>query len=148
MNAVTKPAALAGCEAPTETTTTAAASAASATTATPKETPVKPNERKVTAEDKAALAKAEFYATNMDMSKAGVRQQLTAAAGEAFPAAAADYAIANLDADWNNNALTKAKFYRDNMNMSTAAIREQLTSKHGEAFTPAEADYAIDHLKG
>ena len=58
---------------------------------------------------------------------------------------AAQYAIDNLEADYNANALAKAKTYSDSMHMSSDAIRTQLTSD-AEGFTEAEADYAVAHL--
>ena len=82
----------------------------------------------------------------MHMSKKGIYEQLTSEYGENFPAGAAQYAIDNLDADWNANALEKAKTYQNTMNMSKQRIYEQLTSEFGEGFTAEEAQYAIDHL--
>jgi hypothetical protein len=80
------------------------------------------------------------------MSKQGVYGQLVSEYGEQFSADAAQYAIDNVQADWNANALAKAKTYQDTMSMSPAAIHDQLTSEYGEKFTQAEADYAIQHL--
>lgn len=101
---------------------------------------------KVSAEFTAALAKANAYANTMNMSKAGIYDQLTSEAGEKFPADAAQYAVDNVKADWNKNALKKAKQYQSEMSMSAEAIRDQLTSEAGEKFTPEEANYAIQHL--
>jgi hypothetical protein len=81
-----------------------------------------------------------------DLSKAGLYDQLTSEYGEKSSPEAAQYAVDNVQADWNANALAKAKSYRDQMSMSPAAIRDQLASAYGEKFTPAEADYAIQHL--
>jgi hypothetical protein len=100
----------------------------------------------VPAEYKSALNKATTYASTMYMSKQGVYDQLVSQYGEKFSAAAAQYAIDNMKADWNANALAKAKTYQDTMNMSPASIHDQLTSVNGEKFTKAEADYAIQHL--
>jgi RPA family protein len=80
------------------------------------------------------------------MSKAGLYDQLTSEYGEQFAPEAAQYAVDNVQADWNANALAKARTYRDMAAMSPAAIRDQLTSEYGEEFTAAEADYAIAHL--
>lgn len=102
--------------------------------------------KNVPAEYKSALNKAAFYANTMYMSKRGVYDQLVSEYGEKFSAAAAQYAIDNVKADWNANALAKAKTYQDTMNMSPAAIRDQLTSAYGDKFTQSEADYAIQHL--
>lgn len=93
-----------------------------------------------------ALAKAESYSEMMHMSKQGIYEQLTSEYGEKFSADAAQYAIDNLDADWNANALAKAKTYQQSMNMSKSAIYDQLVSDYGEKFTKEEAQYAIDHL--
>jgi hypothetical protein len=82
----------------------------------------------------------------MNMSKAGIYDQLTAQTGEKFPADAAQYAIDNVEADWNKNALAKAKEYQSEMDMSTDDIKDQLTSENGEKFTQDEANYAIQHL--
>lgn len=100
----------------------------------------------VPAEYTSALTKAASYSKLMHMSKAGLYDQLTSEYGEKFSPEAAQYAVDNVQADWNANALAKAKSYRDHMSMSPAAIHDQLTSAYGEKFTAAEADYAIQHL--
>ncbi|WP_423255724.1 Ltp family lipoprotein [Melissococcus plutonius] len=100
----------------------------------------------ISTENQAALESANSYANNQHMSKQGVYDQLTSQYGEKFPASAAQYAIDNVQADWDNNALEAAKSYRDNQSMSTEAIRDQLTSQYGEKFTLDEANYAIQHL--
>jgi hypothetical protein len=98
------------------------------------------------AEYKSALAQATSYASTMHMSKQGVYDQLVSPYGGQFSAAAAQYAIDNVTADWNANALAMAKNYQSQQNLSPAAIRDQLTSQYGEQFTASEADYAIQHL--
>ncbi len=80
------------------------------------------------------------------MSKIGIQNQLTSEYGDKFSPEAAQYAIDNIKADWNENALKKAESYQKTMSMSPEAIRDQLTSEHGEQFTQEEADYAIQHL--
>lgn len=97
-------------------------------------------------EYKNALIKAKGYAEVMNMSKQAIYDQLVSSYGEGFEKDAAQYAIDNLDYDWNKNALIKAKSYRDMMNMSKSAIYDQLISSYGEKFTKEEAQYAIDHL--
>lgn len=107
----------------------------------------KPDEEEtIPAEYISALKKATMYANTMHMSKQGIYDQLTSEYGEKFPAVAAQYAIDNMEADWNGNALVKAKTYQNTMNMSLVAIHEQLISEYGEKFTKAEADYAIEHI--
>lgn len=99
-----------------------------------------------TTEQKNALETAESYASLMHMSKKGIYEQLISEYGEGFDKESAQYAIDNLEWDWNANALEKAKSYRDTMHMSKKAIYDQLTSSYGEKFTKSEAQYAIDHL--
>ena len=112
-----------------------------------KETDKENESPKVPTEFKNALLKAQLYADTMYMSKAAIYDQLTSEYGEQFPADAAQYAIDNLDVDWNSNALEKAKTYQETMSMSKSAIYDQLISEYGEKFTPEQAQYAIDHLE-
>ena len=103
-------------------------------------------EDNIPTEYKSALRKAKLYADTMNMSKAGLYDQLTSEYGEKFTAEAAQYAIDNITVDWKENALKKAKLYQETMSMSPAAIYDQLTSEYGEKFTAEEAQYAIDNL--
>ena len=97
-------------------------------------------------EYKSALRKAKVYSDTMSMSKEGLYDQLTSEYGEKFSDEAAQYAMDNLEADWNKNALKKAKTYSDTMSMSKAGLYDQLTSEYGEKFTAEEAQYAVDNL--
>lgn len=97
-----------------------------------------------TVEEKNALKKAETYSNSLHMSKQGIYNQLTSSV-EGFTKEAAQYAIDNIEADWNKNALEKAKTYQTSMNMSSKAIYNQLISSV-EGFTKSEAQYAIDNL--
>lgn len=102
--------------------------------------------KKPTKEETNALKQAESYSENMHMSKKGIYNQLTSEYGGKFSADAAQYAIDNIEADWNANALAQAKSYQNNMSMSKSRIYDQLISEYGGKFTKAEAQYAIDHL--
>ena len=93
----------------------------------------------------SALRSAETYSDMMHMSKQGIYDQLTSEYDQ-YSEEAAQYAIDNIDADWNENALESAKSYRETLNMSPDAIHDQLTSEYGGKFTEEEADYAIEHL--
>ena len=95
-----------------------------------------------------ALHKAENYSKMMHMSKQRIYDQLTSEYGEKFDAEAAQYAIDNLNADYNENALKCGKNYKKTMHMSKARIYDQLTSENGEKFTAEQAQYAIDNIKG
>ena len=93
-----------------------------------------------------ALHKAENYSKMMHMSKQRIYDQLTSEYGEKFDAEAAQYAIDNLNADYNENALKCGENYKKTMHMSKARIYDQLTSENGEKFTAEQAQYAIDKL--
>lgn len=62
----------------------------------------------------------------MHMSKAGIYNQLTSEYGEKFSPEAAQYAIDNINADWNANALAKAEDYSNTMHMSKTGVYDQL----------------------
>lgn len=101
--------------------------------------------RKPTTGERNALEKAHTYSSMMNMSKQGIYKQLTSSV-EGFTKDEAQYAIDNINADWNKNALEKAKTYQNTMSMSKNAIYRQLTSSV-EGFTKDEAQYAIDNLE-
>lgn len=101
----------------------------------------------VPTEYKSALKKAASYAEVMNMSKQGIHDQLTSDYGEGFSVEAADYALEQLVADWNENALKKAASYSETMHMSKRGLYDQLISEYGEQFTAEEAQYAIDHVQ-
>lgn len=109
-------------------------------------TPTTKQNPNVPAEYNSALAQADTYAGTMHLSKQGVYDQLVSQYGGKFTAAAAQYAVDNVKADWNANALAQAKTYQNDMHLSPAAVRDQLVSQYGAKFTQAEADYAIQHL--
>lgn len=104
-------------------------------------------EENIPIEHKSALKKAQMYSDTMSMSKVGLYEQLTSEYGEKFTEEAAQYAIDNIEANWNENALKKAKTYQETMSMSKNAIYDQLISEYGEKFTVDEAKYAIDNLE-
>ena len=96
----------------------------------------------------SALSQAKTYSEMMHMSKQGIYDQLTSEYGGQFGPDAAQYAIDNLEADYNYNALEQARNYMDIMPMSMNELYDQLVSEYGEQFTPEEAQYAIDNLEG
>lgn len=100
----------------------------------------------VPSEWESTLISAETYADMMHMSKQGIFDQLTFEYGDNFPEDAAQYAIATIEQDWNENALESAKTYQDMMSMSHSAIYDQLISEYGDQFTPEQAQYAVDNL--
>ncbi|MBU3172759.1 Ltp family lipoprotein [Clostridium estertheticum] len=129
------------------TPTKVATTDTSTTVASTTETPTAPAKPTVPTEYISALAKAETYGTMMDMSKAGIYDQLISSAGDKFSPKSAQYAIDNVKIDWNANALKKAQTYQKTMAMSPSAVYDQLISSAGDKFTTAEAQYAKDNLK-
>lgn len=104
------------------------------------------NAENIPTEYKSALNSATAYSNMMHMSKAGIYNQLTSEYGDKFSAEAAQYAVDNINADWNANALAQAKAYSDTMHMSKKGIYGQLISEYGEQFTKEEAQYAVDNV--
>lgn len=95
---------------------------------------------------KNALKSAQNYVDIMPFSEAGLYNQLTSEHGGKFPAEAVQYAIENVDVNYNEEALESAKNYQEVMPMSDQDLFDQLTSEHGEQFTKEQAQYAIDNL--
>ena len=93
-----------------------------------------------------ALRSAENYLRISGFSEAGLRDQLTSEFGEAYPAEAADYALANLEVDWNEQAVKSAEAYQEIMPMSRTELIDQLSSEYGDKYTVEQATYAVDQL--
>lgn len=108
---------------------------------------VEPSKPEISREFQNALKSAQNYVDLMPFSEKGLYDQLTAEYGEQFPAEAAQYAIENLDVDYNAEALESAKNYQETMPMSDSGLYDQLTSEYGERFTAEQAQYAIDNLE-
>ena len=106
-----------------------------------------PEEDDVPREYKNALKSAENYISMMPMSEKGLLRQLTSEAGDKYPEEAAQYAIDNLEVDWNEQALKSAKQYLSMMPVSDEELRQQLVSDAGEGFTEEQAQYAIDNIE-
>lgn len=133
---------------PTNESVPAPAEQSEATPAAPAEEE-KPAEKKVDdvpREYKNALRSAETYTKMSGFSYNGLYEQLTSEYGEGYPPEAAQYALDNLEVDWNEQALKSAKNYQEIMPMSDSGLFDQLTSEYGDGFTPEQAQYAIDHL--
>lgn len=107
----------------------------------------KKTESAVPTEYKNALKSAENYLKFKAFSKRGLYDQLTADVADKYPAEAAQYAVDNIKADWNEQALRAAKEYQKLMPMSNEGLKEQLTSDAGDKYTEEEADYAVAHLE-
>lgn len=87
-----------------------------------------------------ALSKAESYLSWAGMSEQSLREQLEY---EEYPSDAIDYALANVEVDYNEQALAKAESYDDWASMSDSQLYDQLIF---EGFTDEQAQYALDNL--
>lgn len=112
-----------------------------------KEEPQEAKEDDVPREYKNALRSAESYISMMPFSEKGLYDQLTSEAGDKYPAEAAQYAIDNIEVDYNEQALKAAQNYLDMMPMSDDQLKQQLMSDAGDKYTEEQAQYAIDHLE-
>ncbi|MCD8316824.1 MAG: Ltp family lipoprotein [Eggerthellaceae bacterium] len=103
----------------------------------------------VSDDEDAALERAQAINDENHFSKQALYDFLTSYITETFSPDAAQYAVDNVDADWNENALITAQYYMDEFGMDTDEIYEQLTatSVNGDKFTEDEATYAIDNLQ-
>ncbi len=94
---------------------------------------------KANRENEKALKSANNYIKIMAFSEEGLRGQLEF---EGFDSEQIDYAIENLEVDWNEEAVQSATSYSDTLSMSSAAIYDQLIF---EGFTAEQAQYGIDN---
>ena len=91
-------------------------------------------------EYESALRKAESYLDIFSMSAQGVRDQLEY---EEFGQDAIDYALENLEADWNEQAKKSAESYTELFDMSDEKLYDQLIYK---GFTEEQAQAGVDSL--
>lgn len=92
-----------------------------------------------------ALKAAKSYSDNLYYSKKNIYNLLIM--GYLYSDDAVQYAMNNLNADFNKNALEKAKSYKSNLHLLNERIYKNLISD-ADGFTEEEAQYAIDHLDG
>ena len=91
-------------------------------------------------EYESALRKAERYIDMFSMSAQGVRDQLE---HDGFGQDAIDYALENLETDWNEQAKKSAESYTELFDMSDAKLYDQLIYK---GFTEEQAQAGVDSL--
>ena len=95
----------------------------------------------VTREQRNALRSAKNYLDFMSFSDEGLRKQLDF---EGFPPDAIDYAMQNIEVDWNEQAVKKAREYDETgLAMSDSGLYDQLIF---EGFTPEQAQYGVDNM--
>lgn len=89
----------------------------------------------------AALEEATSYLEYIPLSKQGLRAQLEY---EGYSDEAIDYALENIETDWNENALNAAKGYLEIIDMTSEELHDQLIY---EGFTEEQVQYALDNLE-
>lgn len=87
-----------------------------------------------------ALGSANDYLDYTSFSKTGLKEQLIY---EGYPDDAAQYAVDNIQTDWNQNALQSAIAYLDYSSFSDQGLIDQLVY---EGYSQEEAQYAINNL--
>jgi len=97
--------------------------------------------------DQQAVEAAQGYlGMGSGFSEQGLLKQLTSSAGSKFTEAQAEYAINNLNPDWDTQAVDAAKSYMQMGGFSQASLIQQLTSSYGSGFTEAQAEYAASQV--
>ncbi|MBP3951139.1 Ltp family lipoprotein [Bacillus suaedae] len=93
-----------------------------------------------------ALRSAQNYVDIMPFSEKGLFEQLTSEYGDQYPDDAAQYAIENVEVDYNEEALEAAKTYQEISPMSDQQLLDQLASEYGDQYTKEQAQYALENL--
>jgi hypothetical protein len=97
--------------------------------------------------EQALKAAKGYLTTGLGFSQASLTAQLTSSSGNQFTQEQAEYAVANSEADWNEQAVKAAKGYMDSgMGFSRQSLIYQLTSQYGNQFTQEQAQYAADQV--
>ena len=100
----------------------------------------------VSREHQNALKSAQNYLDIMAFSEKGLFEQLTSEYGDQYPEDSAQYAIENVEVDYNEEALESAESYQEIMPMSDQELFDQLISEYGDQYSEEQAQYAIDNL--
>jgi host cell surface-exposed lipoprotein len=99
--------------------------------------------------DQQAVQSAQGYLNGGGgFSYQGLLQQLTSSSGSGFTQVQAEYAINNLNPDWDQQAVEAAKGYLNEGGFSQSSLLQQLTSSAGSGFTEAQGEYAVNKTMG
>lgn len=134
--------ALTACTSPDETVVVTEVVTSTTAAAVDREEPdtAEPEQASAPREHSAALQSARDYLDYTSFSRQGLYDQLIF---EQYPPEAAQYAVDNVQADWNDNALRSARDYLAFMDMSDGELHDQLIF---EGYTAEEASYAVANL--
>lgn len=95
----------------------------------------------ISSEKSRAQSMAQRYLRTVSFSKSGLKDQLVF---EGLNDSDAQWAVDNIDVDWNEQAVKKAEDYARLMDMSNQGIYDQLIF---EGFSPEQAQHGIDNMK-
>lgn len=95
----------------------------------------------ISSEQSRAKSMAQRYLRTMSFSKSELKNQLVF---EGFNDFDAQWAVDNIDADWNEQAVKKAEDYTRLMDMSNQGLYDQLIF---DGFTSEQARHGIDNMK-
>lgn len=101
----------------------------------------------VSAEFKQALNEAQTEATTEYFSENKIKRNLS----DNYSSSAVDYALANVNVDWKQNAVHYAQDFINNSGEDASEqdwdkMERALTSEFGGGFTRTQASYALDTL--
>ena len=100
-----------------------------------------------TAQQQAVEAAQGYLSMGSGFSYASLLNQLTSSSGNGFAQSDAEFAIKDLNPDWDQQAVDSARGYLGmGSGFSEQGLLKQLTSSAGSGFTEAQAEYAISNL--
>ena len=108
--------------------------------------PAEEAEPDVPREYQNALKSAQSYVDLMPFSYQGLYDQLTSEYADKYTPEAAQYAVDNVDADWNAEAVEAAESYLDTMPFSREELISQLSSEYADKFTVEQAQAAVNQV--
>jgi hypothetical protein len=99
------------------------------------------------AQQQAVDAAESYLSEGQGFSDQGLLQQLTSTAGNGFSESDAEFAINDLNPNWDAQAVDAGNAYlAEGQGFSDQGLLQQLTSNAGNGFTEAQAEYAISSL--
>jgi hypothetical protein len=99
------------------------------------------------AQEQAVDAAEAYLSEGQGFSREGLLGQLTSSAANGFEQADAEFAINDLNPNWDAQAVDAASGYlSEGQGFSQQGLVQQLTSSAGSGFTEAQAEYAISSV--
>ncbi|NME88611.1 Ltp family lipoprotein [Corynebacterium stationis] len=105
------------------------------------------NELNASTDGELALIAAREALEQGHYSESELAEYLTSPYGEVYTDQAAQYALDNIDADWNAEALESAESYLRHSHYSYEGLHHQLSAESADNFTDAQARYAVDNVE-